>query len=152
MDQSPTSGPGELLFDHIGIVVPDLERGIRKLAAILGEVSWTRRFDDSRLGVSVQFARDRAGITYELIAPLTANSPVARTVKSGADLLNQLAYRTNSLEAAVDRLRSQGSLPITLPTPAMAFGGAHVQFLMTPLGFLLELIEVDRCVHDFLPP
>jgi methylmalonyl-CoA/ethylmalonyl-CoA epimerase len=152
MDQSPTSGTGELLFDHVGIVVPDLETGIRKFAAILGEVSWTRRFDDSRLGVSVQFARDRVGITYELIAPLTADSPVARTVKSGANLLNQLAYRTNSLEAAVDRLRPQGSLPITLPTPALAFGGAHVQFLMTPLGFLLELIEVDSCVHDFLPP
>jgi len=144
------SEPSGLLFDHVGIVVPDLAAGIPKLAAILGEVNWTRRFDDSRLGVSVQFARDRAGMIYELIAPLGEESPVARTVNLRANLLNQLAYRTNSLEASVEHLRSQGSCPITPPTPALAFGGARVQFLMTPLDFLIELIEVDFAVHEFL--
>ena len=140
---------GDLQLDHIGIVVADIERGCETFGSLLGRLEWTRRFDDTGLGVSVRFARDSTGIVYEIIAPLTQTSPVARALQSRANLLNQLAYRTTSLEPTVKRLRAHGSVPVGRPAPAVAFGGARVQFLMTPLGFLIELIEIDRVVHDF---
>jgi len=139
----------DLSFDHVGIVVADVDAASTTLAGLLGRVSWTRRFDDAGLRVSVRFARDRSGLVYELIAPLGDASPVARALKSKTNLLNQIAYRTRSLEASVARLRTQRAVPVSAPAPALAFGGARVQFLMTPLGFLFELIETDRITHDF---
>jgi methylmalonyl-CoA/ethylmalonyl-CoA epimerase len=139
----------ELFFDHVGIVVADIEPGGVILTGVLGPLSWTQRFDDTRLGVSVRFARDRSGMVYELIAPFGDSSPIARTLKSGANLLNQIAYRTSSLDSGVKQVRAMGALPVGAAAPALAFGGAPVQFMMLPLGFVIELIEVDRIVHVF---
>jgi methylmalonyl-CoA/ethylmalonyl-CoA epimerase len=139
----------DLIFDHIGIVVSDVETGSGRLTAILGQLRWTDRFDDVTLGVSVRFARDAAGIVYEIIAPYGDNSPVGRALKSRSDLLNQIAYRTHSLTTSVARLRAAKAVPIGHARPAVAFGGAPVQFLMTELGFLIELIEIDHIVHKF---
>jgi methylmalonyl-CoA/ethylmalonyl-CoA epimerase len=139
----------ELFFDHVGIVVADIEAGGAILTAALGPLSWTQRFDDARLGVAVRFARDRSGMVYELIAPFGDASPIARTLKSRANLLNHIAYRTSSLDSGLKRARAMGAAPVSAAAPAVAFGGASVQFLMLPLGFLIELIEADRIVHVF---
>jgi methylmalonyl-CoA/ethylmalonyl-CoA epimerase len=139
----------ELFFDHVGIVVADIEAGGVILTGVLGPLSWTQRFDDARLGVAVRFARDRSGMVYELIAPLGDTSPIARTLKSRANLLTHMAYRTSSLDSGLKQARAMGALPVGAAAPALAFGGATVQFLMLPLGFLIELIEVDRIVHVF---
>jgi methylmalonyl-CoA/ethylmalonyl-CoA epimerase len=139
----------ELTFDHIGIVVAELDAGCDRLAELLAPLEWTERFEDPGLGVSVRFARDAAGIVYEVIAPLGPDSPVRRTLESRANLLNQIAYRTPSLDASVARLRRTRAVPVGAAKPAVAFGGARVQFLMTPLGFLVELIEIDRVAHRF---
>lgn len=142
------SGP-PLVFDHIGIVVDDLEKGVEELRALLGAVEWTPRFDDENLRVSVRFARDTSGIVYELIAPLGESSPIARVARSRTNLLNQIAYRTSSLEESVRRLRRTNHVPLGPALPAVAFGGAPVQFLVGSLGFVIELIEIDRVVHQF---
>ncbi len=139
----------DLAFDHIGIVVRDLDTGAERLAAMLGQLSWTRRFDDSVLGVSVRFGRDMTGIVYEVIAPLGDKSPVASALSSRTNLLNQIAYRTKSLTSTVARLRTEGAVPVSRPLPAAAFGGALVQFLMSDLGFLIEVIEIDFMAHQF---
>jgi methylmalonyl-CoA/ethylmalonyl-CoA epimerase len=139
----------ELFFDHVGIVVADIEAGGATLTGVLGPLSWTQRFDDARLGVAVRFARDRSGMVYELIAPFGDTSPIARALKSRANLLNHMAYRTSSLDSGLKQARAMGALPVGAAAPALAFGGASVQFLMLPLGFLIELIEADRIVHVF---
>jgi methylmalonyl-CoA/ethylmalonyl-CoA epimerase len=144
-----TAPVADLTFDHVGIVVGDLEAGCAHLRGLLGPLAWTARFDDSGLGVAVRFARDGAGMVYELIAPLGQDSPVRRTVQSRRNMINQLAYRTKSLDSAVAHLRTELAVPVGAAKPAVAFGGARVQFLMTPLDFLIELIEIDRIVHQF---
>ncbi len=116
---------------------------------MLGPLEWTQNFDDPGLGVSVRFARDRSRIVYELITPLGESSPVRRALNQRANLLNQLSYRTKSLEAAIRPLRAQGAVPLGTAAAAVAFGGARVQFLMMPLGFIVELIEIDRMIHSF---
>lgn len=140
----------DMLFDHVGIVVTDLESACAHWTNTLGLLSWTRRFDDFTLGVAVRFARDSTGVVYELISPLTSTSPVARAAQTKSNVLNQLAYRTPSLEHTSKRLRAQHFNKISEPTAAIAFGGAPVQFLLTPLGFLVELIEITGPpVHQF---
>lgn len=139
----------DLVFDHIGIVVAGIESGSNCIAGLLGPVMWTQTFDDAGLGVSVRFAKDRSGIVYELIAPFGTDSFAARTLKTRANLLNQVAFRTASLDFSVRRLRADGAVPVSAAAPAVAFGGARVQFLMLSLGFLIELIEGDNVVHVF---
>jgi methylmalonyl-CoA/ethylmalonyl-CoA epimerase len=139
----------ELIFDHIGIITKDVDKGALFIANTLGANGFTSRFDDEVLGVSVRFVRDLSGIVYELISPLGDKSPVARTLASKANLLNQIAYRTSSISASVAALREHGSLPLGPACPAKAFGGATVQFLFCELGYVLELIEKPDHTHIF---
>src|SRR5689334_17458128 len=88
----------DMLFDHVGIVVTDLESACAHWTSTLGALTWTRRFEDFALGVAVRFARDSVGVVYEFIAPLSSTSPVARAAQTKSNVLNQLAYRTPSLE------------------------------------------------------
>jgi methylmalonyl-CoA/ethylmalonyl-CoA epimerase len=140
--------PG-MIFDHVGIVVQDIEKGVKLLSSTLPVDAWTRRFDDAGLGVSVKFARDASGVVYELIAPLGENSPVAAISRSKQGTINQLAYRVGDLDAATRQLRSARALPTGPARTAAAFGGARVQFFLLPLGFILELIEAKDFTHEF---
>jgi methylmalonyl-CoA/ethylmalonyl-CoA epimerase len=140
--------PG-LVFDHVGIVVRDIAAGCSSLEALLGSLDWTDRFDDAGLKVSVRFARDASGMVYELIAPYGEGSPVAGAVQARKDLLNQIAYRTRSIAEAARHLRTTGAVPVSKPHPAIAFSGAHVQFFLSKLGFLIELIEAPEHRHNF---
>lgn len=138
-----------LNFDHVGVVVRDLAQGFNSISAILPITSKTERFDDPGLGVSVQFLQDKSGIVYELIAPLGSSSPVAKIAASRNGVINQLAYRVEDIAAAGTYFRSNGATPTGLPKPALAFGGALVQFFYTSEGFIVELIEAPHIRHRF---
>ena len=144
----PMSRPS-LNFDHVGIVVRDLAVGLQSMRALLPIAASTERFDDPGLGVSVQFLQDKSGIVYELIAPLGSNSPVAKIAASRNGVINQLAYRVEDIAAAGQYFRSNGAIPTGSPKPAMAFGGALVQFFYTSEGFIVELIESPGFQHRF---
>lgn len=131
----------DLSFDHIGVVVPALAEGRAFFAAALPIAAWTAAVDDPGLGVSVQFGRDASGVVYELIAPLGESSPVTAALRSGRHLLNHVAYRTASIAREGARLRELGCVETAAPHPALAYAGATVQFWVSPLRILLELIE-----------
>lgn len=136
-------------FDHIGVVVPDLQEGRRRIMATLPITAATPAFDDRVLGVSVQFYRDGSGLVFELIAPFGDSSPVANTLAQ-AHRINQLAYRCLDLDEAGRALRRGRAVPLGSPTPAVAFGGARVQFFWSPLGHVIELIETQSERLDFV--
>jgi methylmalonyl-CoA/ethylmalonyl-CoA epimerase len=112
-------------------------------------VARSDRFDDSGLQVSVRFLQDRSGSVFELIAPLGKESPVAKIASSRTGVINQVAYRVADLIAAGKHLRSQRATPTGVAKPAVAFGGALVQFFYVPEGFIVELIEAPDFSHRF---
>lgn len=128
-------------FDHIGLFVRDLTNGRETLATILPIGDWTAPLDDPLIRVRVQFGRDRAGIRYELVAPLGPGNPVEGALAGGTNILNHIAYLTPDLDAEVRRQRRAGAVPTGPAQPAVAFGGRRVIFLLTPLRFILELVE-----------
>lgn len=138
-----------LAFDHAGIVVKTIETGVSCLDRLLPINGWTKQFDDWGLGVSVKFARDRSGVIYELIAPLGENSPVAAIAKGRVGVINQLAYRVADLVEGASHMRAGGATPIGAAKPAIAFNGAKVQFFLSPVGFVIELIEAYDFSHHF---
>ncbi len=136
-------------FDHIGVVVSDVHWGRPRLAPLWGVARWTGIFEDPIHRVVVQFGRDASGIVYELVAPLGDSSPIATALAKGQNLLNHVAYRTPDLAAAAAVLRRQGCIPLGRPAPAVAFGGQPVQFFLTPVRIILEVVQGQATVHRF---
>jgi methylmalonyl-CoA/ethylmalonyl-CoA epimerase len=140
----------DLELDHLGIIVPDIAAGQSFFEKTLGVTRWTPVIDDPGLSVSVQFGSISGGqLTYELIAPLGEATPIANALRAGKHILNHLAYLTSDLEAAAAHLREQGCYPAGEPRPALAYEGRLVQFWMSPLRFVIELIEKPGHRHRF---
>jgi methylmalonyl-CoA/ethylmalonyl-CoA epimerase len=138
-----------LRFDHIGLVVSDMAQGREFLEAMFGIDRWTQVFEDPGIGVLVQFGRTAEGPCYELISSLGDASPVATALKRGINILNHVAYLTADLDADAQRLQEQGSMMAGPAKPAVAYGGARVQFWITPQRFMVELIEAPGHEHAY---
>ncbi|MDE1176990.1 MAG: VOC family protein [Edaphobacter sp.] len=138
-----------MTFDHIGLVVGDMAEGRQALTALFGIDRWTQVFEDPGIGVYVQFGRTEEGPCYELIAPLGEASPVQTALKRGINILNHVAYLTADLDAEAKRLEALGSLMAGPAKPAVAYGGARVQFWITPQRFMVELIEAPGHQHSY---
>lgn len=134
-------------FDHLGLVVKSLARGNAILSKTLGIADWTAPLTDPVNGVHLQFGRDPAGMVYELLQPIDDTSPVFAALASGKAILNHVAYLVDDLDAGAEHLRDQGSGAASDPKPAIAYGGARIQFFVTPLRFIIELIEAPRHTH-----
>lgn len=61
---------------------------------------WTHPFGDPVNDVHVQFGCDAAGTCYELIAPFSENSPVWRSLRTGNNITNHMAYIVADLRCA----------------------------------------------------
>ena len=138
-------------FDHIGVVVKTLEKGRRSLQQTLGIIEWTIELEDPVNGVHVTFGRDPCGIIYELLAPLDAGSPVQGALLGRKNLLNHIAYLVPNLSESAARMRSAGCAPTADPQPAIAYGNRMIQFFVTPLNIIVELIEAPGHQHNFNP-
>ncbi len=130
-----------MIFDHIGIFVKDIDHGSDELKSYFNIIYESESFRDAKLKVIVKFLYDESNICYEVVAPLGEDNPVEMVLSSGKNILNHLAYKSDNLEKDIERLREKGAIPITKPEPAIAFNGARVIFLLTPLRFIIELIE-----------
>jgi methylmalonyl-CoA/ethylmalonyl-CoA epimerase len=141
-------------FDHVGVAVKRLNTGRKHLSGVFEIERWTEVFDDSVNRVSVQFGLDPSGICYEIIAPLGDASPIAEALRTGGRILNHVAYRVPDLAASAARLDDKGCVPAGEPKPAVAYGGCAIQFFISPLNLIIELIEAPHHAHVFsrLPP
>lgn len=136
-------------FDHLGVVVRRLDKARPRMAALLAIAEWTASVDDPVNGVRLQFGRDPAGVVYELLEPLDEHSPVYSALEGGRAILNHVAYRLADLSAGAARLKAGGAAKVSEPKPAIAYGGRPIQFFVTPLRFVIELIEAPDHAHAF---
>lgn len=130
-------------FDHIGVAAPDLSYGRDFLKTTLNITRWTEEYVDPGIGVIVQFGRaeDGSGPWYELVAPHGDRSPVAAAIKAGKNILNHVAYFVDNIEEAGAKLRENRCFPASEAMPAVAYRGQRVQFFISPMKFMIELIE-----------
>ena len=148
---NPASALYGATFDHSGVVVKTLEKGRRSMQQTLGISEWTAELEDPINGVHVTFGRDPCGVVYELLAPLDAQSPVQGALQSRKNLLNHVAYLVPNLREAAARMRTAGCAPTADPKPAIAYGNRMIQFFVTPLNIIVELIEAPGHCHIFVP-
>jgi methylmalonyl-CoA/ethylmalonyl-CoA epimerase len=138
-------------FDHIGITTADLPTGRALLEGSIQVQAWTREFRDELNDVWVQFGRCGAGICYELVAPLSPTSPIARVLSKKINVLNHLAYLVDDLPIHAARLMAMAFLPIATARPAIAYGGASIQFFVAPNRLMIELIGALDHQHSYYP-
>lgn len=127
-------------IDHIGIVVDDLDKAVRRYSALLGTTPELQR-EMTDVGLRVAMFR-AANIRIELLQ-YTGQDSFARTVMGGESGLNHVAVAANDLAAETARLAKEG----LVVQPGFPRRGAHGQvtfFERDPMtGVLLELCEVS---------
>lgn len=137
-------------FDHVGITTTDLTAGRALLEGSIGIQAWTAEFRDAINEVWVQFGHCPAGICYELVAPLSPDSPITRVLSKKVNVLNHLAYLVDDLAACALQLEKLEFVQVAPARPAIAYGGRHIQFFVAPNRLMIELVEAldHRHVYD----
>ena len=144
--------PGLLAVDHVGLAVPDLDAAIEFHTGVLGLVLLHRE-DNTDAEVAEAMLGTAAGADatqVQLLAPLSAQSPIARFLERSGPGLQQLAYRVADVEEASRVLRSRG-LRLIYDAARSGTSGSRINFVHPhdTGGVLIELVEpAAPPVHD----
>ena len=126
--------------DHVGIAVTDLAAARALYERVLGlEVTHEEVIEEQ----GVHELLLRAGHAYvQLVAPLTADSPVGRFLAKRGEGVHHVGYSVPDVAAALADLRDQG-FEVIEPAPRIGSGGTTIAFLhpKSMQGVLVELVE-----------
>jgi len=130
-------------LDHVGIAVHSLDESLARWESIIGATGTGRESVESQ-GVEVVFVGTGTG-RVELLAPIHADSPVARFLERRGQGMHHLCYRVPDIAAALEEFRRDGFELID----KVARNGAHghrVAFLHPRAagGVLVELLEASH--------
>lgn len=144
--------PGDYVIavDHVGIAVPDLDAAIAWYTDNLGMIETHREVNESQ-GVqeamlSLPGAADSA-TALQLLAPLNAESTIAKFLDRSGPGLQQLAYRVTDIDAVSAHLRQRG-LRLLYEAPRHGTADSRINFIhpKDAGGVLIELVEPNANV------
>ncbi len=123
-------------LDHVGVAVPDLDAALKVWKTLLGEEPVIEDVE----GQKVRTATFPSGI--ELLAPLSAESPVAGFLDKRGGGIHHVTLRVQDLDAELQRLKAAGVRLIN-EEPVPGAGGCRIAFVHPKAtgGVLLELAE-----------
>lgn len=138
--------PAELIvaIDHVGIAVPDLDEAIAFYRDRFGfEVVHTEVNEGQ--GVREAMIAVGSGACLQLLAPLTADSAIAKFLDKSGPGLQQLAYRVTDIAAAVAAVRAQG-MRVLYDEPRRGTADSQINFIhpKDAGGVLIELVQPAR--------
>jgi hypothetical protein len=128
-------------FHHLGIFVNKINEGKKIFKELLNIKKSSKVILDKKMGVKVVFLYDSQNICYEIVSPYGKKNPVSKVLNQGFNILNHIAYKVKKFDGKIIDLRNKGYAPITLPIRSKAFKNKRVCFFLTPLNFIIELIE-----------
>ena len=145
MSVQPPLGFGFKLH-HVGVAVPSIEAATKSLTSLFGYRVVSGPFDDPIQKVTVNFLTqsDSDLAEIELIAPLTADSPIQGIIKKSGGGAYHLCFETTDLDAALDHAKQNGCIIVSPPAPAVAFDGRRIAWFYTPARQLFELVEANK--------
>lgn len=154
MTELPSALSG-LTPTQVGILVPDLEEGIRNYSAVLGLDDWLI-YTYSRDSVpdliyrgdpadcSFRLAMAGSGPQIELIQPLGGKSVYTEWIEARGYGLQHLGFHVPSMKTLTKRLEQEGILPVQSGSGYGLDGdGAFAYFdTVDSMHLMLELIEL----------
>jgi methylmalonyl-CoA epimerase len=127
-------------LDHIAVAVPDLERAIRRFAEDFG-----CRLDGIEAVASAQTTTaffPLAATRIELVHPIDGKGPIAKYLEKRPGGLHHLCFRSDDIEADMERLRERGYRFLS-DAPVPGAHGCRVAFIHPDScdGVLVELSQ-----------
>ena len=102
--------------DHLVILVRDIEQAIHTWQHQIG-LSLSHRADLPKVGIRQAFFLLEDDTFIELIAPMSDNSPILKTLESRGEGVHTVALKVDDMEATIEHLASQGVQLIGVGTP-----------------------------------
>ena len=130
-----------MLFHHLGIFVKSIDKSSIIFSRDLKVQKTSEIIVDEDLQVKVQFFKDHNGITYELVEGIGKKNPVTNTLEKNKNILNHVAYTSKQFDNQLKELNDYGYINISNISKSVAFNGSRIVFLLSPLNFIIELIE-----------
>jgi methylmalonyl-CoA/ethylmalonyl-CoA epimerase len=142
--------PAELFttIDHVGIAVPDLDEAIAFYAQTYGVQSVHEETNDEQGVREAMLAVGGSETRIQLLAPLNAESTIAKFIDRSGPGLQQLAFRVDDIEAVSATLRERG-LRLLYDQPRRGTSDSRVNFIhpKDAGGVLVELVEPATAAH-----
>lgn len=132
-------------LSHVGIIVRDIEEGIKNHEALFGYKQLGSIVNDvtQKVRVVLMGTSEDDPVKIELISPLTEDSPVTELLKK-RQALYHLCYSVPDIEDAKKKARKNGAIVIANPVEAPLFGNRKICFLFTKDHYVLELVEDEH--------
>jgi methylmalonyl-CoA/ethylmalonyl-CoA epimerase len=132
-----------MVIDHIGIVVPSLEEGIRQWELLFGYRKNSDIVVNARQKVRVVFLGKKKSLTVKLIEPSEPTSPITAFARKGGGL-HHLCFRCDDLKVAIPHLKDKGARLIVPPQPGEAFRNKEIAFFLANQNLNIELIDTTE--------
>lgn len=129
-----------MVIDHIGIVVPGLEKAMEQWESLFGYHRNSDIVHNTRQRVRVVFLAKQNSPTIKLIEPSAENSPVFQAARKGGGL-HHLCFRCGALPEEIHRLQQAGARLIVPPEPGEAFKNHPIAFILAGNNLNIELID-----------
>jgi methylmalonyl-CoA/ethylmalonyl-CoA epimerase len=146
--QTPAGALGSLLtqIDHVGIAVPDLDEAVAWYGEVFGLVNTHEEVNEEqgvREAMLAAPGADPSSTTrIQLLAPLRADSAIAKFLDRNGQGVQQLAYRVTDVEAAMKVVADLG-MRLLYPEPRRGTANSRINFIhpKDARGVLVELVE-----------
>ena len=127
-------------IDHIGVAVEDLDASLRLYRDKLGMREQHRETVEEQ-GVEAVLLEIGEG-HVELLSPLGPETAVGRFLERNRPGMHPVAYQTDDVESALERVRAAG-LRLIDESPRVGIRGSRVAFLHPKAtgGVLTELVQ-----------
>ena len=129
-------------IDHVGIAVRDLDEAIAFYATTFGFPLVHEEVNEEQGVREAMVAVGESGSCLQLLAPLTAQSPIATFLDRSGPGVQQVAYRVTDVDAASQAARDQG-MRVLYDAPRRGTADSRINFIhpKDAGGVLVELVE-----------
>jgi methylmalonyl-CoA/ethylmalonyl-CoA epimerase len=129
-------------IDHVGIAVPDLDAAIAFYAENFGVISVHEEVNEEQGVREAMLAVGDGSTRIQLLAPLSAESTIAKFIDRNGPGVQQVAYTVDDIEAVSDELRAKG-LRLLYEAPRRGTSDSRVNFIhpKDAGGVLVELVQ-----------
>jgi methylmalonyl-CoA/ethylmalonyl-CoA epimerase len=142
----PNTSQAALRAHHMGVAVRDMDSSMAFYSDALGLRLLSGPFDDPIQKVRVCFIGSGRpdDAVIELISPLPSpvgdDAPIQQFLRKELGAYH-ICYEVQDIASTIADLRAKGSVLISGPVPAVAFGGRSIAWLFLPTRHLVELVE-----------
>ena len=129
----------DLIFHHIGIATPDIER----TATLYKQADYrmTEIIADPIQNVNICFLSKKFHPLIELVSPLNTDSPVSKIIEKSGVTPYHMCYEVDDILESILKLKQLKFFSLSKPVPAMALQNRLICFLYHLDSGLIELLQ-----------